>query len=227
MLRLDFRVKAASYGWGEALRWDSRGYSKRLRQALCQWKALTNIGTWVCVCVFWGIRGGNESEAASPEGELSVWRTWHLGCAAVWPQVISPFLNENTETHAPKRWRGVCSCMFTIYLRAVPLVGGEKWKFEMWFSRPVSLQAISCFRELTKLFVIHKTLFFSFQVSSDSLHREPLHHPAAEEDRAVPAGNLRRQTGHRGRAVRRCQNVTQSSQPAGKDTHQSKNNSAD
>lgn len=66
-------------------------------------------------------------------------------------------------------------------------------------------------------------MYVCFQVPSNSLHREPLQHPAAEEDCSVPARNLWRQTGCGRSPEQRLQNTTQSSQPEGQDTHQSEN----
>lgn len=65
------------------------------------------------------------------------------------------------------------------------------------------------------------------QVSSNSVHWEPLHHPAAEEDCPVPERDLRGQVRCGRRPDRRLQNTAQSKQPEGQDTHQSRNQPVD
>lgn len=65
------------------------------------------------------------------------------------------------------------------------------------------------------------------QVSSNSVHWEPLHHPAAEEDRPVPERDLRGQVRRGRRPDRRLQNTAQSKQPEGQDTNQSRNQPVD
>lgn len=175
-------------------------------------------GVCVCVCVFVLWPGGVWIQwwtPAYPGGEVSVCQSWHFSSAVLWPQVISLFVDTHTRTE-PSYVPLFCFVNEGYWetSQLPPVVGVSRYLSTTIYTNG----RISSGGPGTDVGTS------SLQVSCYSVHWEPLHHPAAEEDCSVSERHLRGQVRCGRHPEWRLQNAAQPKQAEGQDTHQSKNN---